>query len=64
MDDVPAGWVQAIKQLGLPTVFAAVLLWFVLWKLSGTFDVVVAELRQQTQTLRAMQEHIEERDRR
>jgi hypothetical protein len=63
----PRDWIdrasRLVMQLGLPTVFAAVLLWFVLWKLGSTLDAMVIEMQAQTQTLIAIQQHIVERDR-
>ena len=55
-------YVRLITQLGLPTVCAGVLLWWVLMRLSGVLDAMVVEMRQQTQTLGAIQQHIVERD--
>ena len=35
-------WVAVVTQVGVPTVFAGVLLWFVLTKVGGAVDVIAA----------------------
>jgi hypothetical protein len=55
---------RLVMQLGLPTVFAAVLLWFVLWKLDGTLTALTVETRSQTQTLDAILQHVVDREQR
>lgn len=56
----PNGWVKLVTQLGIPTVLAAVLLWFVMTRLMGALDRIVAEMDAQTaalQRLEARQHH-------
>ena len=54
---VPA-WLQPMAQLittlGVPTVFAVVLLWFVLGKFEGNMDAITTRMADNTQTARAL----------
>lgn len=47
---------KAVLTLGIPTLFACVLLWWVLTKLAGTMDAMVVQLQNQTQVLRDVQQ--------
>lgn len=55
---------KVVVQLGLSTVFAAVLLWWVLTRLSAGLDQVVVEMHTQTQKLSDIQNHVIARDKR
>jgi hypothetical protein len=52
---------RVILQLGLPTVFAAVLLWFVLSKLATSLDAMVDSMQHQTAALVEMQQRFSQR---
>ena len=57
--DLP-GWLGPIvtvtTQLGVPTVLAGVLLWFVLFKMGGTLDMMMHEEEDRTRIVSAMQD--------
>jgi len=48
--------VSVTTQLGVPTVFAAVLLWFVLFKVGGTLEKIEQNELDRTKLLVSMQE--------
>lgn len=54
------GWlgpiVQVTTQVGVPTVIAGVLLWFVLFKMGGTLDMIQHQEEDRTRIVKAMQE--------
>ena len=54
-------WSRVILQLGLPTVFAVVLLWFVLSRLLNILDVMVADLRAQTHAIKTIERLLEDK---
>jgi len=49
-------FLQIATQLGVPTVFAGVLLWFVLFKVGGTLENIEDNEIQRTKLLTSMQE--------
>lgn len=54
------GWlgsvVQVTTQVGVPTVFAGVLLWFVLFKVGATLEVIEQGEEERTKIIAAMQD--------
>jgi hypothetical protein len=50
--------VTITTQLGVPTVFAGVLLWFVLFKVGGTLDKIEQNELDRTKLLATMQEAV------
>lgn len=55
-------WARLVMQLGVPTVFAGVLLWFVLTKVATVLDAIVMQMTQQTQALQNLESHISARE--
>jgi hypothetical protein len=55
-------WSRVILQLGLPTVFAAVLLWFVLARLLTILDAMVVDLRAQTHAMKTIERLMESKE--
>jgi hypothetical protein len=60
-DDSLDRWSRIILQLGLPTVFAVVLLWFVLARLLNVLDSMMVDLRAQTHAIKTIERIIEEK---
>jgi hypothetical protein len=54
-------WSRVILQLGVPTVFAVALLWFVLARLLNVLDSMMADLRAQTHAIKTIERIIEEK---
>jgi hypothetical protein len=52
-------WARIVTQLGLPTVVAGVLLWFVLSRLLHILDVMVADLKAQTHAIQTIERLLE-----
>ena len=54
------GWLQPLvtvtTQVGVPTVVAGVLLWFVLFKMGGTLDMIMHQEEDRTRIVAAMQD--------
>ena len=57
-------WTRVVQTLGIPTVFACALLWFLLTRFSSALDHVVVEMQAQTKVLTDIQNEIIQRDRR
>lgn len=56
-------WARIITQLGLPTVIAGVLLWFLLARLVTILDAMVVDLKAQTQAMRTIERLLEAKER-
>lgn len=48
-------WVKLVTQLGVPTVLAGVLLWFLLTRMMAAFDKINHEVEQQTAILQRLE---------
>lgn len=48
-------WVKLITQLGIPTVLAGVLLWFIMTRMIIAFDKLTAEMDAQTAALQRIE---------
>ena len=54
-DDRLTRYGQLVMQIGVPTVFAGVLLWFIITRLLANLDLMNVEMRNQTKLI----EHVE-----
>ncbi len=52
-------WVKLITQLGVPTVLAGVLLWFIMTRMMAVFDRITQEMDAQTAALQRIEARIE-----
>lgn len=48
-------WVKLVTQLGIPTVLAGVLLWFIITRMMVVFDRIMAEMDEQTAILQRLE---------
>lgn len=52
-------WVKLVTQLGVPTVLAAVLLWFIMTRMMAVFDKITAEMDAQTAALQRLETKVD-----
>jgi hypothetical protein len=54
-------WVKLITQLGIPTVLAGVLLWFIMTRMMAVFDRITQEMDAQTAALQRLEARLDGR---